>query len=1331
MKRINIREALLDMDRATDCEFDLTSLYEACCLDDKKKEKLVQYIDAYDIDATNKFLSNEATSQGLMEEVADDLSDDELKDIMGEAVVHMTDETTFNPLVRTQSLKVGDMVYDEDTGHKCKVLNIINDGKYSKQIALGDTVNQRTYTQISGNNALWEVAVENDSAHEVDDDVDIELHSPTELLSEKTINEELWDISRANELATYYLDGGSDYNTLQLCNIIRKQMKEEGCKLPDNLKYFYDAVYKTVYEYYNSPVDDSEIIKQGWVKKDSRDCTYYYKGDMTIIHFKPPFHKESFGLLYYGGKYYRGTDVGDFDTLERAAQVADMQVANMKTNGGYIDVTLNDAVPIKESTSDDTINEELWDSSRVIDLVNYYLDRSNLPDNELVTRIMQQMKEEGSKLPYNITDFYDAVYKAIFDYNEKFEDGSILESVSCNSLNGAEQSAAEKSILTEADNKRFTDIKSCLWEIIVKASHDKRLHIGDFNILPMSSFPETKNSIKCTVTNICVDDVNVFKTILEEYGLQVVDNPKFFIPKGYNDVDGQYGRATYVISKNSECFKEIINEDYAINEPTVTYKNFIGDKEVPYTDYNDAKAHFKDDYKIEDYREELQQFLNDRCGRQFNVDVTTDGRLFIDITWGDWKHDHLRADHLVDKFFAEKGLMVDVDKVTTEEDGSDCYSAEHYYTLSDFVFTQKPAEDLDEGILGDLGKVAKAGAKAIGNKIANTKTYQKIKPTVDKVVDKVKNNDVVKSVVDTAKQTPTATRIKDAKDVRGVQANIKAARSAEEIAAVEAQIQELQSSGKLHTNNHMNYLMKQLGDRKKQLGIKDDPKKPVTAVTESMVGETRDIFCVDCDTVTSQTYKGSFKDGYHTLGRYICTRCGCENNDEVLTEAVQDPQEVLDFKQNVEMADSIDEIRDLISDLSDAIAEDNCSVALYQNRDKNLDAIKEAVIVALDVYLEDNEWLGDDLDEDLTLDTVVTVGIYGDEDNSLGITSMDELVNYFQKKGIEVISKDGDMDYGWDLGLRGNPRDIFLAVNDKFTGYNCSSVQEFVDQYQVDDNFFNEAVATKLKEGYQLRYRNGAAMNMSYYTVVFEDDKFIDFKDLMWTDKDKKIIRVDKSNNKAFYKNSGENFGYLDECKPIKEANKIALGNEKYKGYMIRQDHKYGGYNVYDKNDEMEDSGFKSIQDAKKFIDDTLSNMNEIFDEKLVESIDDTVDLEYSDLTVTYDTRPSSWNMWTDGDDWEEHERKMDYTLTVDKEEIVTFLIEECVSEDDVPNMSQMSDDELEQFIINNFDNLFTKYEQIIKDKWEEEATERATEHYLENKDYYDEPDYELMYGDE
>lgn len=68
------------------------------------------------------------------------------------------------------------------------------------------------------------------------------------------------------------------------------------------------------------------------------------------------------------------------------------------------------------------LKEQLWDSSRVIDLVKYYLDGSNIPTRNLVDMIKRDMEKEGSKLPYNITDFFDAVYRAVDDYNSQFED---------------------------------------------------------------------------------------------------------------------------------------------------------------------------------------------------------------------------------------------------------------------------------------------------------------------------------------------------------------------------------------------------------------------------------------------------------------------------------------------------------------------------------------------------------------------------------------------------------------------------------------------------------------------------------------------------------------------------------------------------------------------------------------------------------------------------------------------------------------------------------------------------------------------------------------------
>lgn len=52
------------------------------------------------------------------------------------------------------------------------------------------------------------------------------------------------------------------------------------------------------------------------------------------------------------------------------------------------------------------------------------------------------------------------------------------------------------------------------------------------------------------------------------------------------------------------------------------------------------------------------------------------GIVEVSISWGDWKHEHLRCDYLMQQI-GFKAISENV----TEEDGSDCYSATHYYML--------------------------------------------------------------------------------------------------------------------------------------------------------------------------------------------------------------------------------------------------------------------------------------------------------------------------------------------------------------------------------------------------------------------------------------------------------------------------------------------------------------------------------------------------------------------------------------------------------------------------------------------------------------------------
>ena len=51
----------------------------------------------------------------------------------------------------------------------------------------------------------------------------------------------------------------------------------------------------------------------------------------------------------------------------------------------------------------------------------------------------------------------------------------------------------------------------------------------------------------------------------------------------------------------------------------------------------------------------------------------------INISWGDWKHDHLACDWAIKE--SDLPLHKIGDQVT-EEDGSDCFSAVHYYIVT-------------------------------------------------------------------------------------------------------------------------------------------------------------------------------------------------------------------------------------------------------------------------------------------------------------------------------------------------------------------------------------------------------------------------------------------------------------------------------------------------------------------------------------------------------------------------------------------------------------------------------------------------------------------------
>ena len=70
--------------------------------------------------------------------------------------------------------------------------------------------------------------------------------------------------------------------------------------------------------------------------------------------------------------------------------------------------------------------------------------------------------------------------------------------------------------------------------------------------------------------------------------------------------------------------------------------------------------------------QELYHYLRTKnC--YYEIYETEDG-FVISVEWGDWKHDHRYLEYLM----GELDYIL-VDKKITNEDGSDCYSADHYY----------------------------------------------------------------------------------------------------------------------------------------------------------------------------------------------------------------------------------------------------------------------------------------------------------------------------------------------------------------------------------------------------------------------------------------------------------------------------------------------------------------------------------------------------------------------------------------------------------------------------------------------------------------------------
>ena len=132
-----------------------------------------------------------------------------------------------------------------------------------------------------------------------------------------------------------------------------------------------------------------------------------------------------------------------------------------------------------------------------------------------------------------------------------------------------------------------------------------------------------------------------------------------------------------------------------------------------------------------DLVKELNDFLKSRecdhradIARRNGVDC-----IYFDVIWGDWKHDHMRLWYLVNEFFRDRGYIIERDVVTTETNGTDSYSAEHYFEImkddEEFVVDDEMDSpmylrilnnNVNEGYLDDIREQENASIKDAASK---------------------------------------------------------------------------------------------------------------------------------------------------------------------------------------------------------------------------------------------------------------------------------------------------------------------------------------------------------------------------------------------------------------------------------------------------------------------------------------------------------------------------------------------------------------------------------------------------------------------------------------
>lgn len=115
---------------------------------------------------------------------------------------------------------------------------------------------------------------------------------------------------------------------------------------------------------------------------------------------------------------------------------------------------------------------------------------------------------------------------------------------------------------------------------------------------------------------------------------------------------------------------------------------------------------------------------------------------------------------------------------------------------------------------------------------------------------------------------------------------------------------------------------------------------------------------------------------------------------------------------------------------------------------------------------------------------------------------------------------------------------------------------------------------------------------------------------------------------------------------------------------------------------------------------------NKIMKEQIKPNKPEYVELEFCDLPITIQSS-MDWN-----GDYREKEISKDYTMRLTKDNAITVIIEDFIDETDIPNINDISDEDIEKFVVDNFDSLFNKYYDKFLNKFEDDAIEECESDY-------------------